>query len=437
MLTARRFMPAALSVVFACSFGLAVLVGSTLPARADEGFRAFLAGVWPDAAALGVRRATFDAAFDGVEPDRSLPDLLLPATGAEDAPTQPSGKGQAEFVKPPKRYLRESQLAALDRMGKKLLKKHATKLAEIERKFGVQPEIVLAIWGRETVFGTYRLRHDAITAIATQAYLGRRKDYFRGELLRALQILEEGHVSRAKMKSSWAGAMGLTQFMPSNFYDHAYDFDGDGRKDIWSNAADALASTAKSLADEGWEAGKTWGYEVRKPAQMDCTLEGPTDGRTMREWQALGYTRTFGRAFRDDRLDETAYLLLPEGALGPAFLMLNNFPVIKTYNKADLYALFVGHLADRIAYNSRFETQWATSSQLKTELVVELQTRLNALGYDAGKVDGFIGPATRGAIGAFQKAKTLKLDCFPSRNVLDAVRAASAHVSLGGSGSGG
>ena len=363
---------------------------------------------------------TFDRTFKGIKLDRSLRDLQIP--GEKKASKK---RAQAEFVKPPARYLNKKYLGQLAARGRKHAKTWADDLKGIEERFGVQAEVIVAIWGRETSFGSYRLPHDAITAITTQAYLGRRKDYFRGELIKALKIIEEGHVPRAKMKSSWAGAMGHTQFMPSNFYDHAVDWDGDGRKDIWGSIPDSLASTAKSLKDEGWLAHTTWGYEVRKLKSIDCSLEGPKNLRPIREWVEMGYRRAFGRKFTAAQLDQEAYLLLPEGAYGPAFLMTKNFLVIKTYNMSDLYALFVGNLADRIVGAGKFETKWATSSQLRARLVMELQERLNTLGFGAGKVDGFIGTGTRSALGAFQKRHKLKLDCFPSTRVLKALREAS------------
>ena len=407
--------------VLALFWVLALTPAMVQPARADQSFRQWLEALWPEAERLGVERTTFDAAFKGITPDRTLPDLVLPGAPKKEKKKK---KGQAEFIKPPKRYLNDRYMAKLAKEGREKARKWAKTLARVERDYGVNRTVLLSIWGRETAFGNYRLKHNAIRAIATQAYLGRRKNYFRAELLKALQILQEGHVSRAAMRSSWAGAMGLTQFMPSNFYDHAVDFDGDGRKNIWTSVPDSLASTAKSLTDKGWERGKTWGYEVRKPTGgFDCTLEGIPKIRTIAQWTRLGFRRTYGRKFRPDRLGERAYLLLPEGSHGPAFLMLKNFRVIKTYNFADLYALFVGHLADRIGGGGQFETPWATSSQLSQAMIAEIQDGLNRLGYKAGKVDGWMGPATRNAIGAFEKAQRLKPKCYPSKKLLKRVRA--------------
>jgi len=389
-------------------FGAALTVA---PARAGS-FDNWRAALWPDAERIGISRAIFDAAFKGLTPNLRLPDLDLPSRRKKA-----SSKGQPEFIKPPKHYLSERTLRRLTKTGQSKRTKWKDALAKISVRFGVEPGMVLAIWGRETAFGGYKLPHDAIRALATQAYTGRRKEKFRTELLLALKILQEGHAKRSEMRSSWAGAMGLTQLLPSNFFDHAVDLDGDGRKNIWTSVPDSLAAAAKSLIDNGWKAGRTWGYEVRKPKTFDCTLEGPQNKRAMADWVNLGFTRTFDRSWNADALGDEGYLLLPEGTRGPAFLMHNNFLVIKSYNFADLYALFVGNLADRISGGGPFETAWATDRQLAKRQVGEIQDWLNKSGYAAGKVDGRAGTITRNAIGAYQKANGLTPDCYPSTAV--------------------
>ena len=255
--------------------------------------------------------------------------------------------------------------------------------------------------------------------------MGRRMEKFREELFLALQILEQGHVKRAAMKSSWAGAMGHTQFLPSDFHRHAVDFNGDGRLDIWGTIPDALASTANFLRSNGWEAGKTWGYEVRLPAGFDCTLEGAPNERTIAEWVKLGVTRTFDRKFRDDRLEERAYLVAPAGTLGPAFLVLKNFAVFRTYNKADLYALYVGHVADRIAFGSAFEAGWSRVASFTREEMKRLQTAMADAGLDVGKIDGLIGTRTRSAVGTWQRRLGKPITCYPSRGLLKLAAAPS------------
>ena len=217
----------------------------------------------------------------------------------------------------------------------------------------MQRQFVLAIWGRETAFGAHKSSYYVVKALATQAYLGRRKDMFRTELLYALKMLQDGVRTRETMTGSWAGAMGLTQFMPSEYYTVAYDLDGDGRKDIWGSVPDALGSAANQLRAKGWVPNQTWGYEVRLPKDISCLQEGPDNAKPLGEWVKLGVVRA-GGDFPAAALDQQAFVLTPAGAYGPAFLALENFLVIKRYNMSDLYALFVGNLGDRIAGGGAF-----------------------------------------------------------------------------------
>jgi lytic murein transglycosylase len=379
---------------------------------ADVAFQKWLAELWPEVQAMGVTRATFDAATRNLEPDYSLPDLVIP--GRERAP--PS---QPEFVLTPADYVKETTIARLAGQGKKLLEQHRVVLARIDQEFGVPPTIILAIWGRETAFGGYNLPHDTVRVLATQGFVGRRKDMFRQELLAALKILHDGHISRAEMKSSWAGAMGLTQFLPSEFYKYAVDFDGDGKADIWRSVPDALASAGKQLAGKGWQRGKRWAYEVRAPANVDCTIAEPSVTAPIGEWVKRGYQPAFGRTLSREELAETASLLMPEGLYGPAFLTPKNYYVIKDYNFSDLYVLFVGHLSDRIGDGRPFEARWSKDAQLRTAAIEAMQRRLTDLGFYRDKIDGKAGMLTRSALGAYQKANGLKLDCWPTAAVVD------------------
>lgn len=396
----------------ALALALAAFLTGPASRAAEPGFAQWLEGLWPEARTLGVSRPTFDAATRGLEPDLSLPDLKVP--GRPDTPA----REQAEFVQPPEAYLNERTIERLAGQGRKLLQQHAATLGAIEQRFGVPPAVLLAIWGRETAFGSARLPHSAIRVMATQAYLGRRKDYFRRELLTALQMLEEGHVRLANMRSSWAGAMGLTQFLPSEFYKHAVDFDGDGRRDIWTSVPDALASAAKQLRDKGWQPGRRWGFEVRPPAGLDCTLADPDRKQPIRSWLAQGFVPAYGRRLSAKEQADEASLFLPEGSYGPAFLAPRNYFVIKDYNFADLYVLFVGHLSDRITDPRPFETRWAKIEKLRTRQVEEIQQRLTAAGLYRDKIDGKAGMKTRLAVGAYQKANGLKVDCWPTAAVL-------------------
>ncbi|HEY5966271.1 MAG TPA: lytic murein transglycosylase [Xanthobacteraceae bacterium] len=388
-----------------------LFVMSPVAQAADPQFQAFLQSLWPEAQRMGVSRPTFDAAIRGVEPDLSLPDLALTGRPERPPPQQP------EFVQTPADYVRESSIARLAAEGKKLLTAHRATLDAIEKQFGVPPQIILAIWGRETAFGGYKLPHDALRALATQAYTGRRKDMFRAEFLAALKMLQDG-VPRERMRSSWGGAMGLTQFLPSEYYKHAVDFDGDGRVDIWTSVPDALASAAKQLANKGWVRGERWAYEVRSPGNVDCTIAQPAHVLPVGEWLKRGYAAAHGRRLSDGELTKEASLLLPEGTYGPAFLTPKNYFVIKEYNFSDLYVLFVGHLSDRIVDGKPFEKSWSKNAQLRTEQVEAMQKTLTERGLYRDKVDGKAGMLTRAALGEYQKASGLKLDCWPTAAVV-------------------
>jgi lytic murein transglycosylase len=398
------------AAILFCAFALT----SPVAAAPDPAFQQWLQSLWPDAQKLGVSRATFEGAIRGLEPDLTLPDLVIPGRAERPAP------GQAEFVQTPADYLKEASLARLAAQGRKLLSDHRTTLEQIERQFGVPPAIVLAIWGRETAFGGAKLPYDAIRVLATQAYVGRRKELFRAEFLSALRLLQDG-VPRAVLRSSWGGAMGLTQFIPSEFYKYAVDFDGDGRADIWNSIPDALASAAKQLAGKGWQRGKAWAYEVRVPKDADCTIAEPDVAMTIGEWTKRGFVPL--RRLSPEELAERASLLMPEGLHGPAFLTPRNYFVIKDYNFSDLYVLFVGNLADRIAGGGAFATPWTKTSQLPTAHLEAIQRVLTERGFYKDKIDGKAGMKTRSALGAYQKASRLAVDCWPSPALLEHMRA--------------
>lgn len=410
----RPKLPAA-RMLLACVLGLLAVAAMPVVARADAKLDAWIEGLWPEAQAAGVSRATFDSALRGFTPDLKLPDLEIPGRPSNDA------RGQAEFTRAPADYLDRAYLMRLAATGRDLAVKHKATLERIERELGVDRYSVLAIWGRETAFGHHKLPHDAITVVATQAYLGRRKELFRAELIAALRMLESG-IPRARMRSSWAGAMGLTQFMPSEYFVHAHDLDGDGKADIWSSVADALASAASQLKGKGWVAGQTWGYEVKLTREADCGYEGPTQARSIAEWAKLGLKRANGRPWTEKQLALEAYLMSPAGGYGPSFLVLENYKVIRRYNMSDLYAVFVGNLADRIAGGGDFVTPWGGTGPQKTRNIEEIQQRLMSLGYDVEKIDGKVGSNTRKVIGLYERANNLKVDCWPSDAVLDHMR---------------
>jgi lytic murein transglycosylase len=406
----RKFAPGvvvAAFVSFSCAANPAF--------AADAAFQQWLAGTWPDAQAMGISRATFDAATKGLEPDLKLPDLAIP--GRPEAPQ----RGQAEFVQTPVDYLKEANMARLAAEGAKLRTQYAATLDAIEKQFGVPGPVLLAIWGRETDFGHTNEKNDAMRVLATQAYVGKRKDMFRNEFLLAMKMLQDGY-KREDLKASWGGAMGLTQFLPSEFYKHGVDFDHDGRADIFHSVPDALASAAKQLVDKGWEPGRRWSYEVHAPATFDCTLGEPGTVKPIGEWIKAGFTPAYGRKLRPDELAEPASVLQPEGVYGPAFLTPKNYFVIKEYNFSDLYVLFVGHVSDRMSDPRHFETPWSKGTQMRTADVEAMQNVLTARGLYQDKVDGKAGMKTRSAVGAYQKANGLKVDCWPSATVLDHMR---------------
>jgi lytic murein transglycosylase len=387
-----------------------LLAAFVAPAHADPSFQQFLQSTWPDAQKLGVSRATFDAGIRGVEPDLTLPDLAIPGR-AEKAPQQ------AEFVQTPGQYLREPTFERLAAQGKQFATQYKSALARIEKEFGVPGNVVLAIWARETDYGRETSGQDAIRVLATQAYTGKRKDFFRNEFLHALKMLQDG-VPRSDLRASWGGAMGLTQFLPSEYYKYAVDFDGDGKADIWHSVPDALASAAKQLKDKGWRTGEPWAIEVRVPPSVDCTLAEPGHIMPIGAWLKAGAVPARGRKLTPRESGVEASLLLPEGTYGPAFLTPKNYYVLKDYNYSDLYVLFVGHLADRIGGGKPFEHPWSQATQLKTTQVETMQEKLTALGLYNDKVDGKAGMLTRAALGAYQKKNGLKVDCWPTADVL-------------------
>src|ERR1041385_3132211 len=253
-----------LRFLYLCAAALILLGTSERTVLAtDAAFQLWLKSLYPSAQSRGISRATFDAATCGLEPDLTLPDLVIP--GRPDR--QPT---QAEFAQTPAEYLKETNFVSLAAQGRTLATQHRATLAKIEQRFGVPGAIVLAIWARETNYGAAKLPYNAIRALATQAYLGRRKEQFGEELLLALKMLQEGVVSLAGMKSSWAGAMGHPQVLPSGFYKYAIDFDSDGRRDIWNSVPDALGTIANHLAELGWQRAERWAYEVKAPRAVDC-----------------------------------------------------------------------------------------------------------------------------------------------------------------------
>ncbi|WP_092885335.1 lytic murein transglycosylase [Roseicitreum antarcticum] len=328
-------------------------------------------------------------------------------------------RAQSEFARPIWDYLDGAVSNARIRDGRAALQRHADLLSRIEARYGVAPEIIVAIWGLESGYGANRGSTHTLSALATLAYEGRRAAFFEAQLIAALRIIEGGEVTPDRMIGSWAGAMGHTQFMPESYMAHAVDFTGDGRRNVWSDApADALASAAAYIAESGWTRGQPWGVEVLLPAGFDKMLSAAP--RPVSEWRRLGLTRAAGGTLPDAA---RARLMFPAGARGPALLAYDNFAALKEYNISDAYVIAVGHLADRLAGAGAFRAGWPRDDRpLSLSERTEVQRRLNALGYDTAGIDGRIGPATMAAVQAFQQSAGLLPDGYVTPEVLERLR---------------
>lgn len=395
---------------------------SANPARAttiDAQFRAWLeSDLWPAAQANGVSRATFDAAFDGVKPNLKLPDLVLPG----QKPAAPKTQHQAEFGSPAA-YFSENAVGGVTGGGRRLARQHADTLSAIERRFGVPAGVVLAIWGRESAFGRAKIPHDAFEVLGTKAFLSTRRDMFTREVLAALIMAERGRIAPRAMKSSWAGALGQPQFLPTSYLEHAVDMDGDGSADIWNSVPDTLGSIANYLHAHEWVQGRDWGFEVTVPAGVSCALEGPDRGKPISQWAAMGIERVGGKPFPAHEANGVGYLMMPAGRYGPAFIVTPNFYVLKDYNESDLYALFVGHSADRIAYGDRrFTGTWRKVDRLYRSDIAAMQRGLERRGYDVGGADGLAGFKTRRSIGDWQAKNGTTPTCFPDAALVRALK---------------
>jgi membrane-bound lytic murein transglycosylase B len=366
----------------------------------------WLAGFRARAAAQGIRPDVLDAALSGI---RYNFDVV-----ARD-------RNQSEFTKQIWEYLDSAASEARVANGRAAFRDNARLLAEIEARYGVEAEVVTAIWGLESAYGTFRGSTPIIEALATLAHDGRRGAFFEAQLLAALEIAQAGDVSPRAMTGSWAGAMGHTQFMPTSYLAHAQDFDGDGRRDIWSDdPADALASAAAYLAHFGWTRGQPWGVEVSLPQGFDYAQTGERIKKSPDDWAAMGVRDIDGNRVPDHG---RASILLPAGAQGAAFMIFDNFHVIERYNTADAYVIGVGHLADRIRGAGPLRTGWPREDRnLRFAEKQEMQERLTRAGFDTQGVDGIIGPNTIAAIRAFQKTQGLTPDGYASYDVLQRLR---------------
>lgn len=383
-------------------------VGAMLarPAQAQASTSNFIASLWPEAQARGVTRSIFDQAFSGFSPSSRIMELT---------------RSQPELVKTTGQYVASAVSSTRISTGRSMRGEWSQTLGSTQQRWGVQPEVVLAIWGMETNYGSYMGGNNVVHALATLTHGNYRYDFFKSELLTALQILTAGHISAPQMVGSWAGAMGHTQFMPSSFMSYAVDYNGDGRRDIWNSVPDALASTANYLKSHGWRNGETWGYEVDLPSNFDYGRAWDVGQQSLGNWAAMGVSRTGGRSF--PRPSDQARIFMPAGGNGPVFLLLHNFNVIKRYNNSDNYALAVGHLADRILGVGSFINPFPSNETgLTRSDRLELQSLLNARGFNVGTPDGVIGPKTRSGIIGYQRAAGLLADGYPSSGLLARLR---------------
>ena len=398
---------------------LSVLGATPTHAEVNRQFAEWLrADLWPDAQRNGVSAETFNAAFAGVSPNLRLPDLVVPGQQAQ----VPQAQHQAEFGQP-SAYFAENIVAGIVNGGRQRVQRHASALQSLEQRFGVPRGIVLAVWGRESAFGNASIPHSAIEVLGTKAFMARRKEMYRAEIIAALVMLERGYATVDRMKSSWAGALGQPQFLPTSYLQYAIAFDGSRRADIWGSEADTLASIANYLASHGWVRGRDWGFEVTVPENVSCALEGPDRGRPISEWVSMGVSRVGGRAFPDHELRGEGFLMMPAGRHGPAFIVTPNFYVLKEYNESDLYALFVGHAGDRIMYGDiRFSASWRNVAGLYRSDIAAMQRGLERLGYNVGGADGLVGFRTRRSIGDWQQRNGRAPTCWPDADLVRALR---------------
>ena len=371
----------------------------------DGGLKRWLRGFKKRAAEAGIDQRVLETALAGIRYNKDIIER---------------DRNQSEFAKTIWDYLKTAVSDTRISNGKAALAQHQKTLSAIERKYGVDKEVVAAIWGLESAYGSVRGSDGVIQSLATLAYDGRRGAFFEEQLIAALKIIQNGDTTAANMTGSWAGAMGHTQFIPTSFLEYAVDFTGDGKRDIWSDdPTDALASTAAYLKKFGWKTGQPWGVEVSIPNGFDYTLVNRAITKRPSDWAKLGVKGVNGLVYNHG----LAAVLLPAGADGAAFLIFDNFSVIEKYNTADAYVIGVGHLSDRLKGAPGIKSGWPTWDRALTFVErQEMQRRLTARGFDTEGVDGLIGPKTINAVRAFQLSKNLRPDGYASLGLLKKLR---------------
>lgn len=354
----------------------------------------------------GIRSHVFERAFYGITPD--------PAVVRAD-------RSQPEFSKPVWEYLEGATAPTRVRRGRQLLALYANSLNQLEQRYGVPRQILAAIWGMESNFGSNMGSNNVIRALATLAFEGRRPDFATEQLLAALQIVQQGDITPERMLGSWAGAMGQTQFIPTTYQQHAVDFDGDGRRDIWASSVDALASTANYLKNTGWQRGQQWGVEVSLPANFDYSVADMDTRQSIGEWRAQG-VRITGPLYNSPP-NASASLLLPAGYRGPAFLVFDNFRTLLRYNNSATYALAVSILAEQFHNSGQVIAHWPRDEVMLTRTErIEMQQMLTRLGLYSGETDGIIGTNTKRAIRSSQQQLNLPADGYPTKRLLEKLR---------------
>ncbi|WP_309667201.1 lytic murein transglycosylase [Tabrizicola sp.] len=373
----------------------------------NAGWDAWVEGFKGRAAGRGITSGTLDAAFRGAG--------FLPEVIEKD-------RNQTEFKRSLEDYLAIAASAERVSLGQAKLREYGGTLAAIEGRYGVEAHVVAAVWGLESFFGTRRGNVPVVSALSTLAYEGRRGEFFEGQLVAALRILQNGDIGAAGMTGSWAGAMGHTQFIPTSYLEFAVDFTGDGRRDIWGeDPSDALASTAAYLSRSGWTRGLPWGGEVNLPAGFNTGLLGRGKGKSAAEWSALGVTAAGGGPVPGGGSIISGGSNILGG--GPAFLLTQNFNVILRYNNAENYAIGVGHLSDRLLGRGAIRASFGPDAAGMTIADrQELQRLLTAAGFDTGGSDGVIGAKTKAAISGYQASAGLAVTGEPSLELLRRLR---------------
>ena len=389
---------------------LALVIGNSLPGMAKPvapppPFPTWLQALMAEAEARGVGKTTLEHALRGVKPIPRVIEL---------------DRRQPEFTLTLGSYFKKAISAERIVKGKKMLKKHAPLLRRVFERYGVQPRFLVAFWGLESNYGQYTGVFPVVGALVTLAHDRRRAAFFRQQLLAVLQLIDKGHFTPA-VKGSWAGAMGNHQFIPTTYRDFAVDFDRDGKRDLWNSLPDIFASAANYLSKSGWQKDRTWGREVQLPRSFDVGLSGLEIQKSLAEWNILGVRQVNEQPLPDVVVDD-ASILLPAGYRGPAFLVYKNYRTTMIWNRSHLYALAVGHLSDRLVGKGKLRAELGDINPLSRHDILDLQRRLNALGFNSGKPDGRVGPMTSKAIKKYQRRHSLPADGFPNSQLIEHIK---------------